>query len=67
MPIKIEIIIDDPAQIAGVEYARDLYNLNHPDDTPLSSEEYITFVMRSAADSYAQQADRATRMKEAGL
>ena len=67
MTIKVEIIIDDPAQIAGIEYARDLYNKGRPDDKPISSEEYITFVMRSAADSYAQQADRATRMKEAGL
>jgi hypothetical protein len=67
MTIKVEIIIDEPAQIAGVEYARDLYNDTRPDEKPLSSEDYITFVMQSAADSYAQQADRAARMKEAGI
>jgi hypothetical protein len=67
MTIKVEIIIDEPAQIAGVEYARDLYNDTRPDEKPLSSEDYITFVMLSAADSYAQQADRAARMKEAGI
>jgi hypothetical protein len=85
MTIKVEIIIDDPAQIAGVEYARDLYNktscpessskilltVNPPIEKEvcklLTSEEYILFVAKSAVESYATQAERAAKLKEAGI
>jgi len=76
MTIKVELVVDTPERIAGVEYARDLYNSNLPKPeegsdapvvAPLTSEEYIMFVLASAADSWATQADRAARMKQAGL
>jgi len=76
MTIKVELVIDTPERIAGVEYARDLYNSSLPKPEKgsdvlvaalLTSEEYVQFVLSRAADSWAAQADRAARMKEAGL
>jgi len=84
-PIKVTLFVDDPRLVAGVEYARDLYNkttcpegsskilltVNPPIEKevckPLTSEEYILFVAKSAVESYATQAERAAKLKEAGI
>ena len=76
MTIKIELVLDTPERIAGADYACGLYNENNPKNQnaedaekakPLTREEYVQFVLSRAADSWAAQADRAARMKEAGL
>lgn len=43
-------------QLRGIAAARAAYNASLPEDSsPLTDEEYLTFVMLSAADSYASQ------------
>lgn len=75
-PIKVLFSVEDPRLISGIEYARDLYNatacpeLQRTSETPckpLSSEDYIFFVAKSAIESYAAQAERAAKLKAAGI
>ena len=44
-------------QLRGIAAAREAYNASLPEESqPLATdEEYLTFVMLSAADSYAKQ------------
>lgn len=66
--IKVELTVEDPKYIAGVEYARDEFNKTLPEEaTPLTSEEYILMVARSAVKSYADQAERAEKLRQVGL
>ena len=56
MAISVQLTIENPTLIAGVEHARDLYNATLPEDTkPLTSEDYIMFIAKSAVVSYARQ------------
>ncbi len=68
MEIRVELVVDDPRLIVGVEFARDQYNASLPEGAlALTSEQYIRFVAQSAVQSYAMQAERYQKMKEAGL
>jgi len=69
--MKITITIDDETELPGIEYARDKYNetiegIDGKEPVLLSTEEYVTFIMSSAFESYAKQkkaADRAERIR----
>lgn len=63
--INVTLSITDPALVAGVEFARDLYNEQNKSQKPLTSEDYILFIASSAAASYAAQA--ATTKKLASI
>jgi len=67
MAIKVELTVDTDRRVAGVEYARALYNRDNPDNPIETNEAYIMFVAVSAADSWADMAERAVKMKAAGL
>jgi hypothetical protein len=51
------VVIDDVHQLAGITAAREAYNAALPEgDPPLATDEdYVQFVMTSAAQSYANQ------------
>jgi hypothetical protein len=75
-PIKVLFSVEDPRLIAGIEYARDLYNASacpvaqrtsENPCKPLSSEDYIFFVARSAIESYAASAERVAKLNAAGI
>lgn len=61
-----ETIIEDPAKVAGVEHARDLYNVANPAQKPLTASEYLQFVALSAVTSYADAKARHDRLVSIG-
>ena len=61
-----ETIIEDPAKIAGVEHARDLYNAANPSQKPLTASEYLQFIAISAVTSYAEAKTRHDRLVSIG-
>ena len=66
-PVAQTLSVTDPALVAGVEFARDLYNEQNKSQKPLSSEEYILFVASSAAASYATQANETAKLASIGI
>lgn len=61
-----ETIIEDAAKVAGVEYARDLYNAANPAQKPLTASEYLQFIAISAVTSYATAKERHDRLVSIG-
>ena len=61
-----ETIIEDPAKVAGVEHARDLYNAANPSQKPLTASEYLQFIAISAVSSYAEAKARHDRLVSIG-
>lgn len=59
--VFVSLTVTDPVLIAGIEFARDLYNAGMSETqaaegkSALTSEEYVTFVGREAVKSYARQ------------
>lgn len=62
-----ETIIEDPAKVAGVEHARDLYNASRPGEKPITSGEYLGFIAMSAVASYTEQKATHDKMVSADL
>ena len=61
-----ETVIEDPAKVAGVEHARDLYNAANPSQKLLTSSEYLQFIAISAVTSYAEAKARHDRLVRIG-
>lgn len=61
-----ETVIEDPAKIAGIEHARDIYNAANPSQKPLNASEYLQFVALSAVASYADAKARHDRLVSIG-
>ena len=61
-----ETLIEDPAKVAGVEHARDLYNAANPSQEPLTASEYLQFIAISAVTSYADAKARHDRLVSIG-
>lgn len=61
-----ETLIKDAAKVAGVEYARDLYNAANPSRKPLTASEYLQFIAISAVTSYADAKERHDRLVSIG-
>ena len=61
-----ETVIEDPAKVAGVEHARDLYNASNPSQKPLTASEYLQFIAISAVSSYADAKSRHDRLVSIG-
>ena len=57
-----ETLIEDPAKVAGVEHARDLYNAANATQRPLTASEYLQFIAISAVTSYAEAKARHDRL-----
>lgn len=49
------VTITDPRLLAGIAAAHDKYNKDNPDTPIATDEDYVQFVMASAAASYAKQ------------
>lgn len=61
-----ETLVEDPAKVAGVEHARDLYNAANPSQKPLTASEYLQFIAISAVTSYATAKERHDRLVSIG-